>query len=104
MSPVNGPQGSVWQYWPPSAMATPAIVCAASVISVAGGHTAISATPASPRPTASAIAAISPSAALSPFIFQFPASSGRTSGVIGGSPFAGRLTWAVRLCKARIAR
>ena len=82
-------------------MALPLKAEAAWAISVAGGQMATSATPASPRSTPARIAAISPSVALTPFIFQFPAASGRTSGVIfasllaagnmGGPPMQSRL-------------
>src|SRR6185437_12252465 len=71
-------------------MAPPASAEAAWPISVAGGQSATSATPASPRATAACMAAISPRAALTPFIFQFPATSGRTSGVIAASIVARR--------------
>jgi hypothetical protein len=79
-----------WQSWPPRATALPVKAEQAWPISVAGGQIATSATPASPRSTPARRAAISPRSALRPFIFQFPATSGRTSGVIFASLFCGR--------------
>ena len=52
---------------------------------VAGGQTTSSAAPASPASAARRIASISTSDPESPFIFQLPATNGRTSGVIEAS-------------------
>src|SRR5271166_40407 len=83
-SPVKAPLGSVWQSWAPRASVPPLSFQAAWASSVAGGQTASSARPASPASAARRIASISTSDAERPFIFQLPATNGRTSGVMTG--------------------
>ena len=82
MSPVKAPLSLAWQSCAPSATLPPFSAQAACASRVAGGQTASSAAPALPASTASRIALSSPSEAVRPFIFQLPATRGRTPGVM----------------------
>jgi hypothetical protein len=84
MSPVNAPQTAAWQSCPPMPI-RPAAVRTAREISVAGVQIKTSAS-GRVSVTEAAIASISPSCELSPFIFQFPAINGRTLALILSAP------------------
>src|SRR5215468_3747283 len=75
ISPVNAPDASAWQSWPPMATEEPRACAAKAATSVAGGHTIRSARPA--RPPAPAMTLVSSAAEPArPFIFQLPAIRG----------------------------
>jgi hypothetical protein len=76
-SPVWAPDGSAWQSWPPIATGEPRAARANSAIRVAGGHTIRSALLANAG-AAAMILESSAAEAASPFIFQLPATSGRS--------------------------
>ncbi len=91
MSPVKAPLASGWQSWAPRLSSPPLIRQAACAMSVAGGQTSSSAEPDSPASAACRMASISARDPDRPFIFQLPATSGRTPGVIQSStPLGGR--------------
>src|SRR5579871_4248435 len=81
ISPVCAPDGLGWQSWAPTATAVPRALSAKAAIRVAGGQTRRSALAATAGAPAS-MAANSPSAAFSPFIFQLPAIRGRMGSVM----------------------
>src|SRR5579871_6396963 len=81
ISPVCAPDGLGWQSWAPTATAVPRALSAKAAIRVAGGQTRRSALAATAGAPAS-MAANSPSAAFSPFIFQLPAIRGRMASVM----------------------
>ena len=84
-SPVNAPEGSAWQSWAPIATRDPRARAAKSASKVAGGQTRIS-IPGGRPGAAAMIRSSSAAAALSPFIFQFPAISGRRRPFMPPSP------------------
>ncbi len=67
----------MWQSWPPMATEVPLARAAKAATSVAGGHTSRSADGAADAPAI--MASSSESEPVSPFIFQFPAISGRVA-------------------------
>ena len=77
-----------WQSWAPTSSLDPAASRASAAISVAGGQIMASTPAAKPAsPSRSRTRRASPSAAASPFIFQFPATSGRTCECHGHLPY-----------------
>jgi hypothetical protein len=73
-----GALGSLWQSWPPSLMLLEAIARAIGAIRVAGGQIMTSQAASAPA-SMSTSRSTSPSEAVVPFIFQFPATSGLRS-------------------------
>ena len=90
MSPVKAPLATGWQSWAPRLSSPPLILQAACASSVAGGQTSSSARPDSPASAACRMASISAKDPDRPFIFQLPATNGRTPGVIQASPASRR--------------
>ena len=78
ISPVWAPEAAAWQSWPPIPTGPPRAISANRATSVAGGQTISSALPASAAAPAT-IFSSSATEAASPFIFQLPATSGRTA-------------------------
>src|SRR5919199_3498375 len=76
MSPVWAPEGFAWQSWPPMRTGEPDAASANSRISVAGGQIMTSKRSPAPAGRPRISASSSDAEALSPFIFQLPATSG----------------------------
>jgi len=84
MSPVNAPAASAWQSCAPIPTLEPCAADTNIISKVAGGHTSKSTFGSASDPCT--ILPSSAAEALSPFIFQFPATSGRRCAVIVFAP------------------
>jgi hypothetical protein len=97
MSPVWAPLASLWQSWPPSLMGLDATSRTIGAISVAGGQIMTSQRTRAPD-SISISRSTSSSDAMVPFIFQFPATSGRgPRSAMLATPW--KIRWARRACR-----